>query len=233
MNSLIAVKAQAQVVILLGPPGSGKGTQAKEIFRRFGLPQISTGDMLREAVAEQTELGRAAERIMKAGGLVSDEIVSGLVEERIARADCAHGFVLDGYPRTLNQAQTLEQALQRHERPAPIVIDLELNPETIIRRISGRRTCRQCGRIYNIFYSPSKRDGICDVCGGELVGRADDNEAVVRERLNQYQAQTKPLVQFYEQAGQLARLDAAAPIDVVNRNLMEILESRTGQAGDS
>lgn len=230
---MIAASKQVKVVILLGPPGSGKGTQAKEIYRRYGLPQISTGDMLREAVANRTEMGQAAERIMKAGGLVDDELVSGLVESRITRADCASGFVLDGYPRTIHQAKTLEEALKRQHCPTPIVINLEVDLEKIIRRISGRRTCRQCGRIYNIFYSPSQRDGVCDVCGGELVDRADDNEAVIRERMNQYQAQTEPLVQYYEQAGQLIRLDATAAIDVVNRNLAEILEGRKGRTGDS
>ncbi len=228
-NSLSSSNEEANVIILLGPPGSGKGTQAKEITRLFGWPQISTGDMLRDAVARQTKLGQAAERIMKAGGLVSDEMVSGLVEERTSQPDCVHGCVLDGYPRTIPQAETLGALLKRQGRPAPLVITLEVDAQTVIKRISGRRTCGQCGRIYNVFYSPSQRDPLCDACGGTLKARADDNEAVVRERLNQYQAQTAPLVSYYEKAGQLVRLDGNAPIEALNQRLVEILERRKGQ----
>lgn len=220
------------VVILLGPPGSGKGTQAKEIVRRYGIPQISTGDMLREAVKNKTPLGLAAERIMKSGGLVSDEMVTGLVRERTLKADCAKGFVLDGYPRTIEQAKTLNEILKEQQWPSPIVINLEVMPEGVVKRVTGRRTCKQCGRIYNIFYSPSPREGICDVCGGELIGRADDDESVVRERLRQYENQTQPLVRFYQETGQLVRLDGNASIDVVNQRLFEILEGRKGQSGD-
>jgi adenylate kinase len=222
-----------KVVILLGPPGSGKGTQAKVIVERYGIPQISTGDMLREAVKNHTELGRAAERIMKSGGLMSDDIVSGLVEERTSRADCINGFILDGYPRTIEQARTLAEVLKKQHRPAPTVIDLELLPEDIVRRVTGRRTCKQCGRIYNVFYSPSQRDLVCDVCGGELMSRPDDNERVVRERLHQYEEKTQPLVKFYEEAGQLFKLDGSAPIEAVNQKLMEILEGRRGKPNDS
>ncbi len=224
-----AANRQGMVVILMGPPGSGKGTQAKEIYRRYGLPQISTGDMLREAVQLQSELGRAAECIMKAGGLVSDEIVSRLVEERTSRPDCLMGFVLDGYPRTIPQAESLERLLERQGRPRPVVINLEVSPELVVRRISGRRTCKQCGRIYNIFYSPSQKEGVCDVCGGELFARADDAERVVLERLHQYQKQTEPLVNHYQERGWLNRLDGNAPIEDVNRRLAEVLENQKGR----
>lgn len=218
-------------MILLGTPGSGKGTQAKTIVERYGIPQISTGDMLREAVKNQTDLGRAAERIMKSGGLVSDEIVNGLVEERTQRPDCVKGFVLDGYPRTLEQARSLGRILEKQHRPAPRVISLEVPSELVIKRISGRRNCKQCGAIYNIYFSPPKREGQCEVCGGELMSRADDNEAVIQERLNQYQKQTQPLVDFYQGLGQLTRIEGDAPIEVVRRQLFEILDGPRETAG--
>ncbi len=218
------VGAAIRVLILLGPPGSGKGTQAKTISQAYGIPQISTGDMLREAVKNQTPLGQAAERIMKSGQLVCDEIVSGLVEERTAKADCSRGFILDGYPRTIEQARTLGQLLERQQRPEPIVILLELETEGIIRRIAGRRTCKRCGRIFNIYYSPSQKDPLCDVCGGELFARSDDNESVVRERLTQYHLKTQPLIRYYEELGQLIRVDANASIEVVHQRIGGVLE---------
>jgi adenylate kinase len=218
------VGAATRVLILLGPPGSGKGTQAKTISQTYGIPQISTGDMLREAVKNQTPLGQAAEPILKSGQLVSGEIVSGLVEERTAKADCSRGFILDGYPRTIEQARTLGQLLERQQRPKPIVILLELETEGVIRRIAGRRTCKRCGRIFNIYYSPSRKDPLCDVCGGELFTRNDDKELVVRERLTQYQLKTQPLIRYYEELGQLIRVDANASIEVVNQRIGGVLE---------
>jgi adenylate kinase len=220
---------QARIIILLGAPGAGKGTQAKFLVQRYGIPQISTGDMLREAVKKRTPLGLAAEPIMKSGGYVSDDIINGLVEERTSQPDCANGFVLDGYPRTVEQAKSLNQLLKRQQRPMPIVVSLEVLPEEVIRRISGRRTCKQCGRIYNIYSSPSKRDSLCDVCGGELVSRADDNEAVVRERLKQYENQTQPLIHFYDALGQLERLDGDLAPEAVTQRLIQILEDRKEQ----
>ncbi len=220
---------QARVIILLGAPGAGKGTQAKALVERYGIPQISTGDMLREAVKNKTPLGLAAEPIMKSGGYVNDDIINGLVEERTSQADCGNGFVLDGYPRTVEQAKALNQLLKTQQRPMPIVVNLEVMPEGVIRRISGRRTCKQCGRIYNIYFSPSKRDPLCDVCGGELISRADDDEAVVRERLRQYEKQTQPLIHFYDELGQLERLDGDASLEAVTQRLMQILEGRKEQ----
>ncbi|MDD5544051.1 MAG: adenylate kinase [Acidobacteriia bacterium] len=222
--------ARELVVILLGAPGSGKGTQAKEIVRRYGIPQISTGDMLREAVKDRTELGRAAERIMKSGALVSDEIVNGLVRERTARADCEHGFVLDGYPRTAPQAKTLSEILKEQKRPDPIVVNLMVSQDLVVKRISGRRTCRQCGCIYNVYFSPSQKDGLCDRCGGELAARPDDNEGTVRERLHQYDLQTAPLVDYYKSQGLLEELDGNAPIEDISCRLMGILEKTKEQS---
>lgn len=230
---LSASNKPSRVVILLGPPGSGKGTQAKVIVERYGIPQISTGDMLREAVKSQTPLGLAAEQIMKSGGLVGDDIVNGLVEERIDRADCEKGFVLDGYPRTIEQAKVLGQILEKQQQPAPVVISLEVFPELVLQRISGRRTCRQCGRIYNVYFSPSRGEGICDACGGELIARADDSEAVVRERLVQYEKQTQPLIDFYQGLGQLRRLDGGAPIETVKEELFSILEGQKERSNHS
>ena len=218
------VGAVIRVLILLGPPGSGKGTQAKTISQAYGIPQISTGDMLREAVKDQTPLGQAAEHIIKSGELVSDEIVSSLVEERTAKADCSRGFVLDGYPRTIEQAGTLGRLLERQQRPKPTVICLEVKTEGVIRRVAGRRTCNKCGRIFNIYCSPSRKDPLCDACGGELFTRNDDKELVVRERLAQYQLKTQPLVRYYEDLGQLVRVDADASIEVVHQRIGEVLE---------
>lgn len=224
---------RARIIILLGPPGAGKGTQAKAIMQRYGIPQISTGDMLREAVKNRTPLGLAAEPIMKSGGYVSDDIINGLVEDRTLQADCVHGFVLDGYPRTVEQAKSLNQLLEKQRRPMPTVVNLQVEPEGMIRRISGRRTCRQCGRIYNIYFSPSQRDPLCDTCGGELFSRPDDDESIVRERLRQYEKQTQPLIQFYRELGQLEGLDGDAAPETVTQRVLEIFEGRKEQHAGS
>ena len=181
-------------VILLGAPGAGKGTQAQFIMEKFGIPQISTGDMLRAAVKAGTPLGLEAKKVMDAGGLVSDDIIIGLVKERIAEADCANGFLFDGFPRTIPQAQALVDA----GIDIDYVVELDVADEEIIERLSGRRVHPGSGRVYHLKYNPPKQDGKDDVTGEDLVQREDDTEATVRKRLDVYQSQTHPLVDFYQ-----------------------------------
>jgi adenylate kinase len=188
-------------LILLGPPGAGKGTQAKKLVGLTGIPQISTGDMLRAAVKAGTELGRKAKEFMDAGKLVPDEVVIGLVEERLAEADCKGGFMLDGFPRTVPQAETLERMLTRLGRKIDHVLAIDVDDEELVTRVTGRRTCKACGAIYHLKYSPPPAADTCS-CGAKgLEQRADDNEKTVRERLSAYHKQTSPLIDFYGKRG--------------------------------
>jgi adenylate kinase len=190
-------------VILLGGPGSGKGTQAERIVAQFGLPHISTGEMLRAAVAQGTEMGRAAQKSMEAGALVPDEVVIGVVRDRLAEADAQDGFLLDGFPRTIAQAERLDSMLATAGRAVTQVILLDVPEDELVQRLAGRRLCRNCGKGYHVVFDPPAKDGVCDVCGGELYQRSDDNEATVRNRLGVYRAQTEPLVGYYEGHGVL------------------------------
>lgn len=190
-------------VILLGGPGSGKGTQAERIVARFGLPHISTGEMLRAAVAQGTEMGRAAQKSMEAGALVADEVVIGVVRDRLAEADAQDGFLLDGFPRTIAQAERLDAMLAEAGRAVTQVILLDVPEDELVRRLAGRRLCRGCGKGYHVVFDPPKTEGVCDVCGAELYQRSDDDEATVRNRLGVYRAQTEPLVGCYEGRGVL------------------------------
>jgi len=188
-------------VVLLGAPGSGKGTQAERIVAEFGLPHISTGDMLRAAVTADSELGRSAQRYMQAGDLVPDEVVIGMIRERLAEPDAGQGFLLDGFPRTLEQAEALDGMLTGAGRRVTHVILLQVPEAELIERLSGRRMCRDCGKGYHITFNPPQTEGVCDVCGGELYQRADDNEATVRNRLVVYGRQTAPLIDHYAAQG--------------------------------
>jgi len=212
-----------RAVILLGPPGAGKGTQAQRISQQYALPHLSTGDMFREHISRGTELGLRAKPIMERGELVPDEIVLGMIEDRIARPDCANGFVLDGFPRTLPQAEGLQRILERRQSGNSIVLHLVVNPELLMRRLTGRRICKAGGHIYNVYDRPPQRDGICDTDGSELVHRSDDTEAVIGERLDAYKRQTQPLVEYYRAKGMLVSLDAMAEPDAVTANVMKIL----------
>ena len=211
-------------MIFLGPPGAGKGTQAKQIAQSFGVPHLSTGDMFRDAVDRGTELGRQVKPIMDSGKLVPDDLVMKLVEERLGRPDCAHGFVFDGFPRTIAQASGLDGILAKRGFGKPLVIDLVVSADKLMRRLTGRRTCSVGGEIYNIYDAPPKSDGICDVDGGKLVQRADDRPEVVKERLAAYERQTKPLTDYYQRQEVLKTVDAGASVEEVARALREILK---------
>ena len=190
-------------VILLGGPGAGKGTQAERIVADYALPHISTGDMLRDAVARGTEMGRAAQQYMESGRLVPDEVVIGVVRDRLAEPDAAEGFLLDGFPRTVPQAEALDAMLAEAGRAITHVVLIDVPAEELVQRISGRRSCVVCGKIYNVTYDPPKVDGVCDVDGGELTQRADDDEETVRNRIAVYEQQTAPLVGYYTDKGVL------------------------------
>jgi len=215
-------------IILFGPPGAGKGTQAQFIVERFGIPQISTGDMLRAAVKAQTPLGLAAKTIMDAGGLVSDEIVLGLVRERVSEPDCRDGFILDGFPRTTPQADALIALLEGLGKHIDHVISLEVENAEIIQRLSGRRACSSCGKGYHVVYDAPAVAGVCDVCGAALVQRDDDREETVRNRLNVYSQQTSPLKSYFEQCGLMRCIDGNGTIQDIQRQICTILEGSTG-----
>lgn len=190
-------------VILLGGPGAGKGTQAERIVTDFALPHISTGEMLRAAVAKGTATGREAQKYMESGALVPDEVVIGVVRDRLAEPDAAEGFLLDGFPRTVPQAAALDAMLAGAGRGITHVVLIEVPAEELVQRIAGRRSCAVCGKIYNVAFDPPRADGVCDVDGGELVQRADDNEETVRNRISVYEQQTAPLVGYYTDRGVL------------------------------
>jgi adenylate kinase len=190
-------------VILLGGPGAGKGTQAERIVADFALPHISTGEMLRAAVANATEMGREAQTYMERGALVPDEVVTGVVRDRLAEPDAAEGFLLDGFPRTVPQAEALDALLAEGGRAITHVVAIDVPADELVQRIAGRRSCAVCGKIYNIVFDPPRADGVCDLDGGELVQRADDNEETVRKRIGVYERQTAPLVGYYTDKGVL------------------------------
>ena len=212
-------------IVLLGPPGSGKGTQAQRLIRSHGISQISTGDLLRAAVAAQSRLGVAAKSAMDAGKLVDDQIVLGMIQERLGMPDVANGFILDGFPRNLSQAAALEELLQQLDQPLDVVVLLQVNNDELVRRIGGRRTCRNCGRVFNVFTSPPAPGETCPQTGGEhdLFQRPDDNEATVTERLKVYDEKTRPLAQFYTERGLLQRIDAEGELDQVTARLEAVL----------
>ena len=196
-------------IILMGPPGAGKGTQAKKLIAEFGIPHISTGDMFREAIKEGTPLGKLAASYINDGHLVPDDVTIGLVKERLSKDDCAKGFLLDGFPRTIPQAEALESISKEIGREITHEIDIETPKEELVRRICGRRVCKKCGAPYHIINIKPKVDGVCDICGGELVQRPDDNEEALTVRLDAYTKQTKPLLEFYEKKGLLTTFDGS------------------------
>ena len=211
-------------VVLLGPPGAGKGTQARRLAARWSVPQVATGDMLREAVARGTKLGLEARRYMDAGELVPDSVIIGLVRERLAQPDGRKGFVLDGFPRTAAQAEALDQLLEAEGTPLDRVVLFQMADEELVARLSGRRVCRNCGRNYHVTLSPPRTPGMCDHCGGELYQRTDDEEATVRRRQAVYARDTRPLVEYYRRRGLLATISGAGPVDTVQAELIKATE---------
>ena len=212
-----------RAVILLGPPGAGKGTQAKELARRYGVPHLSTGDMLRDNIAKDTPLGQQAKPVMARGELVPDSLVLKMVARRIEEPDCSQGFVFDGFPRTVAQAQYLGQLLREHGFRRPLVIHLVIEMSLLLKRLTGRRVCKVGGEIYNIYDRPPKVAGRCDNDGGELIQRPDDSEEVIGQRLQAYEKQTSPLVAYYRRLGQLHEVDAAKSVDEVKQQVFEVV----------
>lgn len=200
-------------LILLGPPGAGKGTQSVVLAREFKIPHISTGDMLREAVKEGVPLGLKAKSYMDKGDLVPDEVVTGLVAERLKKSDAGNGYILDGFPRTLKQAGDLDAALSKSGQGMDMVLYFETSEKTAIERLTGRRVCKKCGFNYHVRNIPPKKEGICDKCGGELYQRPDDKEDTVRNRLKVYEAQTKPLIEYYTGKGVLRKVSGDLGVD--------------------
>ncbi len=202
-------------MVFLGPPGAGKGTQARRAAAHWGGVQIATGDMLREAVATGTALGRQAKRYMDAGELVPDDVIIGLVGETLARPEAGKGFVLDGFPRTVAQAEALDRLLEERGLTLDRVLLFRISDAALIERMTGRRVCRQCGRNYHVTFSPPARPGVCDVCAGALYQRSDDEEATVRRRLAVYDRDTRPLVEYYRRRGLLEEIPGEGPVDRV------------------
>ncbi|GAK50206.1 adenylate kinase [Candidatus Moduliflexus flocculans] len=201
---------QTMRLILLGPPGAGKGTLAKPLIEKYHIPQISTGDILRQAVKNGTELGKSAKTYMDRGDLVPDDVIIGIVKERIKAADCQPGYIFDGFPRTLPQAEALDRVLKELGTPLTAVINMEVPEDVVVTRLSGRRTCRNCGALFHIAFNPPAQEGVCNACGGELYQRDDDNETTIRQRLGVYRQQTFPLIEYYAKQGVIKTIDGAA-----------------------
>lgn len=222
-------------IVLLGAPGSGKGTQAKKLTEKYRVPQISTGDLLRAAVKAGTLLGLQAKAAMDAGRLVSDEIVLGMIKERLSQSDAQKGFILDGFPRNLAQAEALDVLLDKLKQPIQAALLIEVDLDTLIQRMTGRRTCESCGQMYNIYTTPSKLDDRCDKCGGNLRHRADDNEETIGNRLRVYEGQTSPLIDYYRSQGILRTVQGIGDISDIHKAVIKIvthLPDRAKRSGD-
>lgn len=217
-------------VILLGAPGAGKGTQAKQIVERYGIPQISTGDILRDNRERGTELGKKAAPIMAAGGLVPDDLVLAMVADRLSQRDCERGFILDGFPRTVAQAEWLDRFLTSRtflgRKAPPVVISIEVGYNQLLQRLTGRRSCPADGKIYNIYSHSPKKNGVCDFCGSQLVQREDDREEVISERLKSYEQKTLPLVDYYRKQGRLHVLNGELPAEQVTAETFVVIEKQ-------
>jgi adenylate kinase len=213
-------------IVLLGGPGSGKGTQAKKLVDKLGIPQISTGDIFRAALKEGTPMGLKAKTYMDKGELVPDDVVIGVVEERLAKPDLDKGYMLDGFPRTLAQAEALDKIIVSQGKAINHAILVDVPDEELVARLSGRRTCRNsdCGKMYHVMFNPPKRDGICDACGSELYQRDDDSEATIRERLTVYNKQTAPLIDYYDKKQLLRRVAGVGPIDDIFASIQKVLK---------
>ncbi len=211
--------------VLLGPPGAGKGTQAVRLVEKYGVPQISTGDIFRKNIKEGTELGKKAQEYMNAGGLVPDELVVDLVKDRLMQDDCANGYLLDGFPRTIAQAEQLDEFLKEQGTKLDAVINFEVGYDTLMERLTGRRLCKACGASYHIKNFPPKTDGVCDKCGGELIQRDDDTEETARKRIEVYEESTAPLIEYYTKSGDLKNFNA-------EKDASEVFEDIVRECGE-
>ncbi|CUN00595.1 MULTISPECIES: adenylate kinase [Turicibacter] len=210
-------------IVFMGPPGAGKGTQAEKIIETYQIPHISTGDMFRKAIKDQTELGMEAKRYMDQGALVPDHVTIGIVKDRLSESDCKSGFLLDGFPRTVDQAKALDEILTSLDSKIDYVINIDVDLNILKERLTGRRICRSCGATYHKIFNPSAVEGVCDKCGGELYQRKDDNEETVGNRLDVYVNQTKPLLDYYSLAGNLVNINGQQSIDLVFEEIQNVL----------
>ena len=209
--------------ILLGPPGAGKGTQAAKIVEKYGVPHISTGDIFRENIKKGTELGKKAQEYMNRGELVPDDLVIEIATTRLLEDDCKNGFLLDGFPRTVYQAEKLDEFLAARDSKIDKVLDIAVEKEELITRLTGRRVCKACGASFHVVNIPPKKEGVCDFCGGELIQRADDNLETVTNRIDVYEAQTMPLIDYYEKAGNLVHIDGSTGLESVFADIVSAL----------
>ncbi|MEU6774653.1 adenylate kinase [Streptomyces sp. NPDC046759] len=212
-------------IVLVGPPGAGKGTQAVRLAEKLGIPHISTGDLFRANISQQTELGKLAKSYMDAGNLVPDEVTIAMAKDRMEQPDAVNGFLLDGFPRNVKQAEALDQLLETEGIKLDAVLDLEVPEDEVVKRIAGRRICRNdSSHVFHVTYSPPKKEGVCDVCGGELYQRDDDSEDTVRTRLEVYHSQTEPIIDYYKAQGLVVTISALGPVDEITRRSMEALK---------
>ena len=212
-------------IVLLGAPGAGKGTQAKKLINKYGIPQISTGDILRKAVADGTPLGKEAKSYMDSGGLVPDSVVIGLVKERLAQDDCKKGYILDGFPRNTSQAETLDKVLKEMNASLDLALSVDVDKNDLMKRLTGRRTCRSCQQMFNIHFSAPQKEGVCDKCGGELYQRDDDKEETIKNRLDIYEKSTAPLIDYYSKQGILKSVEGVGTIDDIFSKVCAIIDS--------
>jgi adenylate kinase len=217
------------VIVLLGPPGSGKGTQAKRLVEEVGIPHVSSGDLFRHHLNEGTELGKRAKSYMEKGELVPDDVTVDMVIDRISRPDCEEGVILDGFPRTLTQAQALDEALEQRGQRITIVPLIQVSDDEVMRRLTARRVCEDCGAVYNLVFNPPEEEGVCDVCGGDLYQREDDNPETVRHRLYTYYKETSPLIGYYFARDLLVRIDGEQTVGEVQQDLLEAIEAAREQ----
>ena len=210
-------------IVLLGPPGGGKGTQAQKLIDQYKIPQVSTGDLFRAAVKNQTDLGKKAKEFMDKGQLVPDEIVIGMVKERLAKDDCKKGFILDGFPRTIAQAEALDKMLPQLKMKLDSVVEIAVPDETVIKRLSGRRSCSKCGAMYHVEFNKPKNDMKCDKCGADLYQRDDDNEKTIKSRLEVYHSQTSPLINYYQKKGIFKKVEGVGDINQIFNSIVKAL----------
>ncbi|GHH08076.1 adenylate kinase [Streptomyces rubradiris] len=212
-------------IVLVGPPGAGKGTQAVRLAEKLGIPHISTGDLFRANISRQTELGKLAKSYMDAGNLVPDEVTIAMAKDRMEQPDAEKGFLLDGFPRNVSQAEALDQLLQDEHMTLDAVLDLEVPEDEVVKRIAGRRICRNdSSHVFHVTYSPAKQEGVCDVCGGELYQRDDDSEDTVRKRLEVYHTQTEPIIDYYKAQELVVTISSLGPVDEITQRALEALK---------